>query len=99
MEKVLQVYKQQGRKLSTAKKIQFLQVPVASFVCELKSFSTVKVRVMAPLNSLTACLLSALPQRFSLILEILLTCIHPLQYTLTHTSYFSLHMLGSGVGS
>ena len=30
----------QGGKLSTAKKIQFLQAPVASFACELFSFLT-----------------------------------------------------------
>ena len=47
VEKMLQVYNW-GGKLSTAKKIQFLQAPVASFVCELFSFSTVKVRVLTP---------------------------------------------------
>ena len=39
---------------NTAKKIQFLQAPVTSF-WTLLSFSTVKVRVLAPLNR-TACL-------------------------------------------
>ena len=59
----------EGRKLSTAKTIpQFLQAPVASFVCEVFSFSTVKVRVLAPPNS-TACLFLSL--QFSLIVELL----------------------------
>ena len=48
----------QGGKLSTAKKIQFLQAPVASFDCELLSFSTVKVRLMAPLNRIACLFLS-----------------------------------------
>ena len=67
--------------MSTAKKIQVLQAPVASFVCELFSFSTVKVRVMAPLNRI-ACLFLSL--QFSLIHCDSVTCIYPLQYTLTH---------------
>ena len=43
----------QGGKLSTAKKIQFLQAPVVSFVCELVQFFD---RVLAPLNELLNCL-------------------------------------------
>ena len=39
----------QGGKLSTAKRIQFLQAPVAS-LRTLFSFSIGKVRVLAPLN-------------------------------------------------
>ena len=50
-------------RLSTAKKIQFLQAPVAS-LWTLFSFSTGKVRVLTPLN-ITACLF--LPLLFSVI--------------------------------
>ena len=71
----------QGGKLSTAKKIQFLQEPVAS-LWTLFSFSTVKFRVMSSLNRI-ACLFLSL--QFSLIHCDSVTCIYPLQYTLTQS--------------
>ena len=90
----------QGGKLSTAKKIQFLQAPVSSFVCELFSvtFSTVNVRVLAPLNR-TSCPFFSFCSRFHgwLWNFYSVTCIHPLQYTLTHPFIlFSLCIIPSG---
>ena len=58
--------------MSTAKKIQFLQAPVASFICELFRFSTIKVRVLAPLFVFFShC------SPFSLIVELLFSNMHP----------------------
>ena len=88
VEKLLQVYKvescQHQRRFSSFKHL--------SLVCKLFSFSTGKVRVLAPLN-ITACLFLAL--LFSLItVELLFSNIHPLQYTLPHP--FILCIIPSG---
>ena len=75
MEKVLHVYKvescQQQRRFSFCKYLSLV-----SFVNSFQFFHRQGHRVIvAPLKR-TVCLLSALPQ-FSLIVELLLTCIHP----------------------
>ena len=64
----------QGGKLLKAKKIQFLQAPVAC--SELLSFSTVKVRVLAPLN-ITACLFLSLQFSLFMAVELLFSNMHP----------------------
>ena len=64
----------QGGKLSTAKKIQFLQAPVASFVCELFS-------VFRQLRSEFWLVFFSLYSFHCLWNFYSVTCIHPLQYT------------------
>ena len=76
----------QGGKLSTAKKIQLLQAPVASLWI-LFSFSAGKVRVLAPLNRTAGLFSLSLSLQFSLIIvELLFNNMHPsiTVYTLTH---------------
>ena len=71
-----------GGKFSTAKKIrQVLQAPVAS-LWTLFSFSTVKVRVLAPLNLIELLVFFSLCSfHWSLWNFYSVTCVHPLQYT------------------
>ena len=64
----------QGGKLSTAKKIQFLQAPVASFVCELFS-------VFRQLRSEFWLVFFSLYSFHCLWNFYSVTCIHPLQHT------------------
>ena len=81
VEKLLQVYKvescQQQRRFRSCKHLSLL-----FRLWTLFSFSTVKVRVMASLNRI-ACLFLSL--QFSLIHCDSVTCIYPLQYTLTQS--------------